>query len=132
MKLTSHQHEDHVASRAVWFALGLLSGAAVALLTSPQSGRENRQILRRRARQVADTVAEQGVAFVDGQAEQLTKVAHRRWADVEAFGSRVNDAVEHGKIAYRTTKERFESSASNINDVGPQASSDAAGRRPTT
>jgi len=131
MKMTTHEPEDHMASRASWFALGLLSGAAVALLASPRNGRENRQILSRRARQVADTVATEGGAFIRGQSHRMTEVVDRGRVEVQALGSRLNEAVEQGKSAYRAAKDRFQTAAVDATDSMRHAVDDTAGPRPT-
>jgi gas vesicle protein len=105
MKLTHTESEARAMSNATWFALGLIGGAAVALLASPRSGRENRQVLRRRAREVADSVADsvsqQGGAFVEQQTQRVNEVLDRGKAEVQAFGSRVTEALDKGKSAYR-------------------------------
>ena len=102
MRLTHTDSENHAMTNACWFALGVIGGAAVALLTSPRSGPENRRELSRRAREVADTVTQEGGAFVDQQTQRVTDVLDRGKAEVQAFGSRVNEALEKGKTAYRT------------------------------
>lgn len=132
MKMTTEEPEVHMTSRASWFAFGLLSGAAIALLASPKNGRENRQILSRRARQVADTVAAEGGAFMEGQRHRMTEVVQRGRAEAQAFGSRLNEAVEQGKSAYRTAKDRFQTAAADVTDDMRNAGDDTAGPRPTT
>ena len=132
MRMINQEPEDYMASRVSWFALGLLSGAAVALLTSPTSGRENRQLLRRRAREVADTVVEEGRPFVDAQRQRMNEVVERGRSEVQAFGSRVNDAVEQGKNAYKTAKDKFQTAAADASESVRQASEDVSGPRPTT
>ncbi len=128
MRLMSKRHNNRMSSHASWFALGLLSGAAVALLTSPKSGRDNRKMLSRRAKEVADAVTEQGGAFIDQQTQQVTKVVENGRSEALAFGARVTDALQHGKTAYRTAKNRFESAAASVGDGVRQAADDVAGR----
>jgi gas vesicle protein len=128
-----HQHpEDHMASRASWFALGLLSGAAVALLTSPMTGSDNRQMLRRRMRQAADAaggVVEEGGSFIEGQRHRVNDMVERGRAQVQAFGSRVNEAFEQGKSAYRDTKDQVRSTAEQAGDAVRQTADDLTNGR---
>lgn len=118
--------DDAVASRLGWFALGLLSGAAIAFLTSPHSGRENRQILRRRVREVGDYVTEEGGVFVDAQ-RRVNDVVERGRHEVHAFSSRVTDAVEHGKTAAKTAREQLNHTVSEVAAAGREVVDKLAG-----
>lgn len=132
MKMTSHNTEDHTMNRAAWFALGLLSGAALAFLTTPATGRDNRQMLRRRARQVADaagTVVDEGGSFVDSQKRRMAEVVDQGRTEAQAFGSRLTDAFEHGKSAYRNAKEHFHAGAETAGEGIRQAADDVVGPR---
>ena len=129
MKMTAQQPEDQMASRASWFALGMLSGAAVALLASPWNGRENRQMISRRARQVAGTISEEGRPFIDAQKQRIADAVDRGRTEVQAFGSRVNEAVEQGRTTYRNAKDRFQSAAAEVSDEARQKIEEAAGPR---
>ncbi len=93
--------DSSAMTNACWFALGVMGGAAVALLMAPRNGRETRQELSRRAREAADTLKEEGGAFVEQQTQRVNEVLERGKADVQAFGSRVNEALDKGKTAYR-------------------------------
>lgn len=129
MKMSNYDPVDHVAlSRVSWFALGLLSGAAVALLTTPMNGRENRQVIRRRAKQMADSVAQDGGAFLNSQTQRVNEVFERGRSEVQALGSRVNDALEQGKGAYRAAKDRFQANASEVAQNVTQKVDDMASR----
>ncbi len=44
----------------VWFVAGAAIGATVALLYAPQSGRETRRIVRRKAREGSEALSEHG------------------------------------------------------------------------
>jgi gas vesicle protein len=133
MKMTHHP-EDHMASRASWFALGLLSGAAVALLTAPMTGSQNRQMIRRRMRQAADAgrdAMHDSGSFIEGQRHRMNDMVERGRSQVQAFGSRVNDAMEQGKSAYRGAKEQARSAVEQTVDTAREAADDAIGPRRT-
>jgi gas vesicle protein len=65
-------------SAFVMFAAGALAGAAAALVLAPASGRETRNYLGKRGRELADNVAAQG---------------RKAWNE---HGSRVANAVREG------------------------------------
>jgi gas vesicle protein len=92
------------------FLLGALSGAALAVLFAPRSGRETREMLGDKLRETAErsrrageealekgrSVAEDAAGYVDRQREALQK---RR--------DRLAAAVEAGRQAYRDEKEKM-------------------------
>ena len=130
MKMTSQQpEEDQMSSRAAWFALGMLSGAAVALLASPWNGRESRQMISRRARQVAGTISQEGRPFIDAQKQRLADVVDRGRTEVQAFGSRVTEAVEQGRTTYRNAKDRVQSAAAEVGQEARQKVEQTTGPR---
>lgn len=64
----------------VAFVLGAITGAAVALLTTPTSGDEMRRILREKAkdgRERANEAARQGREFLNRQRDNLTTAVER-------------------------------------------------------
>jgi len=126
MKMTSDYPAQNMTTAMSWFAIGLLSGAAVALLTSPKTGRENRQVLRRRAQEVADTVTERGGELIRSQKD----VVERGRAQVQAFGSRVGEAIEQGKNAYRSAKTQVDDAVSAVSSSMSETAEDLSGRRP--
>lgn len=130
MKMTNHHADAHDGgSKAAWFALGLLGGAAVALLASPTSGRENRQMIRRGARQVSDYVTDEGGVFVTTQRRLVNQVVDRGRDEVNALGTRVNDAIAHGKSAYRAAREHFHGAATEAVNAVSDAARDGVDRR---
>jgi gas vesicle protein len=72
------------------FLLGATTGAAIALLYAPTSGKETRDFLSEKARQSRDKAAE---------AAQKAREAFNR--QKESLGS----AIERGREAYRETRE---------------------------
>ena len=93
------------------FILGGLTGAALAILFAPRSGKETREILgeriregRERGRQIRDKVVarsremlDDAQDFVEEQRETLTRKKERLAA-----------AVEAGRQAYKEEKEKGE------------------------
>jgi gas vesicle protein len=62
------------------FAVGLIAGAAVALLLAPASGEETRRKLREKAREGrerADALAKQGREFVERRGAQVASAIDR-------------------------------------------------------
>ena len=91
------------------FLLGGLTGAAIALLYAPRSGRETRDILGEklresedRARELKEQVRVKGKAVLDDAAEYIEK----QRAAVEQRKERFTAAVDAGRQAYREEKER--------------------------
>jgi gas vesicle protein len=100
---------DSESSGFMAFILGGLTGAALALLYAPRSGRETRDLLSEKLREGADRTRdlreqarERGRAFVDEAAEYV----ERQKAAVEERKERFTAAVEAGRQAYREEKDR--------------------------
>ena len=58
------QSEDN-GSKLLWFLAGAAIGAAIATLYAPQSGRETRRFIRRKAEEGRETLADAGKEIVD-------------------------------------------------------------------
>lgn len=91
------------------FLLGGLTGAALALLYAPRSGRETREILNEKLREGAERgrdLTEQarvkGKAFVDEAGEYVG----RGREVIEDRKGRLSAAFEAGRQAYREEKEK--------------------------
>jgi gas vesicle protein len=101
---------DGGASGAILsFLLGGLTGAAVAILFAPRSGRETREILggrvregAERSREIRDRATERGREILDDASEY---VDHQR-QNVAKGKDRLSAAVEAGGQAYREEKEK--------------------------
>lgn len=65
--------EVNQESRAVWFLAGAAVGAAVALLFAPQSGRETRQLIARRAGEGREALTEKSHEIADKGRELYDK-----------------------------------------------------------
>ena len=91
------------------FLVGALTGAAVAVLLAPRSGRETREILGERwrdaadrSRQLGEQAAQKGREVVD----EASGYVERQRGALEKRRDRLAAAVEAGKQAYREEKEK--------------------------
>jgi gas vesicle protein len=92
------------------FMLGALSGAALAILFAPRSGRETREILGDKLRETADRgrrLGEQALEKGREAAEDATGYLDRQREALERRRDRLASAVEAGRQAYREEKEKM-------------------------
>src|SRR4249919_3355358 len=75
------------------FVLGAASGAAVALLCAPQSGRDSRDYLKRRAREAREQATAAASKARDAVAQGAESVA----TSIDDWRSTVNSAMEDGR-----------------------------------
>lgn len=85
------------------FILGGIVGAAVALLLTPQSGRETRQKIR----DFSDDVRDRAKDYVEGMKEKVTSSVEKGKEFVEEKKTAITKAVEAGKEAYEKEKEKL-------------------------
>lgn len=92
------------------FLLGGLTGAAMAILFAPRSGRETRELLGERLREGAERgrdlrerVSTKGREALDDAGELL----HKGKESVERRRDRLSAAIEAGRQAYREEKEKM-------------------------
>jgi gas vesicle protein len=89
--------DDRAADVLLSFGIGLVAGAAAALLLSPGSGAENRRRLKEAAEDLERRVREGAVA-ASGRVREGTD---HLVAEVKSQAGRVSHAFEEGKRAYR-------------------------------
>ena len=92
-----------MGTMALAFLTGGLAGAAVALLLTPQSGRESREQLRRYARR-----AEENIHGLTDRATQVLDQAMDKGREfVQENKSVLTEAVEVGRAAMSRERERL-------------------------
>lgn len=65
--------DENYESRVIWFFAGAAIGATVALLFAPQSGRETRELIGRRANEGRDALADAGHDIAERSKELYDK-----------------------------------------------------------
>ena len=92
------------------FMVGALSGAALAILFAPRSGRETREMLGERLRETTErgrNVGEQALQKGREAAEDAARYLDRQRDALERRRERLASAVEAGRQAYRDEKEKM-------------------------
>ena len=92
------------------FLLGALSGAALAILFAPRSGRETRDLLGEKLRETADRsrrLGEQALEKGREAAEDASGYVERQRDALDKRRDRLAAAVEAGRQAYRDEKEKM-------------------------
>jgi gas vesicle protein len=92
------------------FLLGALSGAALAILFAPRSGRETRELLSEKMRETADRsrrLGEQALEKGREAAQDASGYVERQREALEKRRDRLSAAVEAGRQAYRDEKEKM-------------------------
>ena len=92
------------------FLLGALSGAALAVLFAPRSGRETRELLSDKVREAAERsrrLGEQALQKGREATEDASGYLDRQREALEKRRDRLSAAVEAGRQAYRDEKEKM-------------------------
>lgn len=90
------------------FACGALTGAALALMFAPATGRETRSFVQDRSRRLADDVADRSRQVWKQQRENVSSAIQQGREAAGALGDRISEAVEQGKAGYREAKRDIE------------------------
>lgn len=91
------------------FLIGGLTGAALALLYAPRSGKETRDILTERARETADRgreLKEQAVGRGRALVDEAQQYVDRQKQELDSRKERFTAAVDAGRQAYREEKQK--------------------------
>ena len=91
-----------VATGLLLFLLGAASGAIVALLCAPASGRESRQYIGRRAREAR----EQAAAAASKARDLMQQGTDAMVTSLDQWRSRMNSVIDQGREAYQRAKEK--------------------------
>ena len=108
--MSSDEHNAGTSGVVLSFLLGALSGAALAILFAPRSGRETREILGEKLRETADRsrrLGEQALEKGREAAEDASGYLDRQREALEKRRDRLAAAVEAGRQAYRDEKEKM-------------------------
>ncbi len=97
------------------FLLGILVGGGLALLLTPQTGEETRQLLRERGRRLKDA-ADATADALQGRVEEGYEKARTRVEDgietarrtIDEKKSSARDAVKAGKAAVHSARDELE------------------------
>ena len=92
------------------FLLGGLTGAALAILYAPRSGRETRELLGEKIREGADRgreLRDQAVAKGREVMDDAAEYVDRKRETIEKRKERLAAAIEAGRQAYRDEKEKM-------------------------
>jgi gas vesicle protein len=108
--MSSDERNTGTSGVVLSFLLGALSGAALAILFAPRSGRETREILGEKLRETADRsrrLGEQALEKGREAAEDASGYLERQRDALEKRRDRLAAAVEAGRQAYRDEKEKM-------------------------
>jgi gas vesicle protein len=108
--MPNEDHSTGTSGVVLSFLLGALSGAALAVLFAPRSGRETREILGERLRETADRgrrLGEQALEKSREVADDASGYVDRQRDALEKRRDRLSAAVEAGRQAYRDEKEKM-------------------------
>jgi gas vesicle protein len=65
LEVTGEMEKDDAGSAVVWFLAGAATGAALALLYAPKTGKDTRKLLHKTTREGRDAVESSGKELMD-------------------------------------------------------------------
>jgi gas vesicle protein len=98
------------SNHLLYFLLGGLTGAAIALLYAPQSGRETRELLGDKIREGAEKGRELKDQLVSRSRElfdEAGEYVEKQKENIESRRERLAAAIDAGRKAYRDEKEKM-------------------------
>jgi gas vesicle protein len=101
---------EGTSNHLLYFLLGGLTGAAIALLYAPRSGRETRELLGEKLREGAEKGRELRDTLVSRSREMLDdagEYVERQKENLESRRERLAAAIDAGRKAYRDEKEKM-------------------------
>ena len=94
----AYELDSRGGSGALLFIAGALVGAAAALILAPKTGRETREFLNRRGRELADDVTTRGKKLWDEHGDRITTAVRRGYDSAKGVASdAVNGAADTGQ-----------------------------------
>jgi gas vesicle protein len=108
--MSADDRSGGVSGTMLSFLVGALSGAALAILFAPRSGRETRELLGEKLRETTDRgrrAGEQALERGRETAEDAARYLERQRETLEKRRDRLASAVEAGRQAYRDEKEKM-------------------------
>jgi gas vesicle protein len=106
----SNEDRSGASGIVLSFLVGALSGAALAILFAPRSGRETRELLGDKLRETGERgrrLGEQAVERGREAADDAARYLERQRDVLEKRRDRLASAVEAGRQAYRDEKEKM-------------------------
>ncbi len=108
--MSSDERNGGASGVVLSFLVGALSGAALAILFAPRSGRETRELLGEKLRETGERGRQAGERALQKGREAAEDAAHyldRQRDALEKRRERLASAVEAGRQAYRDEKEKM-------------------------
>jgi gas vesicle protein len=108
--MTSDERNGGASGIVLSFLVGALSGAALAILFAPRSGRETREMLSDKLRETGERgrlAGEKALQKGREAAEDAARYLDRQRDALERRRERLASAVEAGRQAYRDEKEKM-------------------------
>jgi gas vesicle protein len=98
------------SSNVLYFLLGGLAGAAIALLYAPKSGRETRELLTEKLGEAAERsrdLKEQVVSRSRDLIGEAGEYVEKQRESIDKRRERLSAAIDAGRQAYREEKEKM-------------------------